>query len=626
MLSLAYYLLSIFFWNIVFCGLVTFVYVSFVRILKGRWPRLNPSLTWYFLFILAWFGTLGLLNYTLFPLSTLTRNFDLLFIEGWRGKVLVGSIVLSAAIPSVSVIASLARRAMKLIRMKPATISMATISVPLIAGIAFPIEHQAPIAGKNIILIGVDSLRPDAASAYAEVYPNSAISRLFHHGVRFQDTLTPLARTFPSYMSIYTGKYPINHQARFNLFPRDHFDESRTLASLLSQNSYHTAYITDESRFANIDRSFGFNETHTPTQGALDFIVGSSFESLATNLLLEIPLLSNLFPQVLGNRGAYKTYQPTHFSRRLLRAVNGLPKHKPVFLSVHFCLPHFPYAHSAKDLNWSHPAFNKFRQPKHGPSRVYFNAIDHTSGQLNVLMAALKDQGLLENALVVFLSDHGESLGLDSDVLKTTSTINDEFRSYSHGGFGLAREQNQVVLTFQEFKNGEARLPVTISDYPASVLDIAPTILANTGIDSQWLKPDGTPLPLMAQRSDTILRYRFIETGLSGPLVEKAEIDVKAVADEYSHLYQIADDLRLEVSPKVFKQRFRLKQRGVSLGDKALIAWHTETNHCWLLADYRLRTAECVNPNSSPESQKMQLAICRHFKKDTDFIQEWCQA
>ncbi len=74
-------------------------------------------------------------------------------------------------------------------------------------------------------------------------------------------------------------------------------------------------------------------------------------------------------------------------------------------------------------------------------------------------MQLLADKHVLDNAIVVLLSDHGEALGAEEDsMLRTTGTSREIWDSlWGHGTSVMSPNQYQVLLAMRAF--GRARLP-----------------------------------------------------------------------------------------------------------------------------------------------------------------------
>src|SRR5690606_35023139 len=104
-----------------------------------------------------------------------------------------------------------------------------------------------------------------------------------------------------------------------------------------------------------------------------------------------------------GNRAAAVTYEPESFLRLVRQGLAGRAD-KPLFLSIHSCLSHWPFTWARDGL-----------QHRSSLPGQYRNSVQGVDRQLGELMGILKNNGLLENSLVVLLSDHGTALGLPGD-------------------------------------------------------------------------------------------------------------------------------------------------------------------------------------------------------------------
>lgn len=130
-----------------------------------------------------------------------------------------------------------------------------------------------PIAGQNVLLVTIDTLRADALSRYGGPANTPALDRLAAEGVRFNFAHAHAVVTLTSHASILTGEYPFRHGLRdnsgYSLSP-----DARTAATALKQAGYATAAFVGaypvHSRFG-LNRGFDlyddrFGETRAPTE------------------------------------------------------------------------------------------------------------------------------------------------------------------------------------------------------------------------------------------------------------------------------------------------------------------------------------------------------------------------
>lgn len=482
----------------------------------------------------------------------------------------------------------------------------------------------------NVIILGIDSLRPDFLKAYgfpsASLTPN--INSALEEMVVIQGATTPTARTFVSYMSLLTGKNPINHGARFNLFPWSQIEHQPSISRNLGEIGYYRLMAMDESRFANFPHFLDFDKVVTPKVGALDFVIGTSYDFMATNLALELPYLGPMLGYVFGNRAAYRTYDPMHHSIKIENSIKDAPAGSPLFLVSHLCLPHWPYLAGSI---WAPDDFEQFRRiPGYEDIPTsYFRAISASDKQLSQTLDILRSTGRLDNAIVYIISDHGESFSAQRDSL-TNSANGQTIGSFGHGGFILSSEQNSIVFAAQRYRDGRATWRPRTVKADASIIDIAPSIAELVGLEIG--NHEGISLiPTLASAEPIGRRPIFLESGIRSINAERSSIDYKAVANEMSNLYGITGDLRFELLPEQAELQLRFKQRGVILGDKIVAsiprAFSEDFGDCWAVSSISERTVRCDRfPSLEPSTYRLQRMVCDYFSADGDYIERWCHS
>lgn len=490
----------------------------------------------------------------------------------------------------------------------------------------------------DVIIIGIDSLRPDflPRNGFPSRVVTPHLNKMLAGMVNFDDALTPMARTFVAYMSILTGQEPLRHGARFNLYPRDRFDRHDTVAWQFKAAGYHTLFAIDEARFANFDGSFGFDEVVAPPAGLLDFAIGGTFDSVGTNLFLTVPVIRHHLSHVYGNRAAYRLYRADDHSDRIRGALADTPPNRPLMLVSHFCLPHWPYLRHNPYAKDTLPPIALTREYADAPNG-YMRALHMADIQVGNLIEQLKAAGRLENAIVVVLSDHGEGLGMARDRFQIQNTDKNGVTTlaasqYGHGGYALADSQYRVVLAMQKFVDGRAVWAPSEVKGPASLLDVAPTVLEITGIEGARDARDGMSLLPALNGELKILpeRVRFVESGERAASVERAEIDEKKVAAEMSHLYTLTPDLRFEINGDLLGETLAGKQRGAWLGRYGVLAKPAgylgdRSGSCWQGMDFSERSVSCISyPASDPVYARLQKEVCQHYARDGDFFARWC--
>ena len=301
----------------------------------------------------------------------------------------------------------------------------------LLAGTAFfwPRHHGAAQAagprahGPNLLLIAVDSLRADRVFAPDAATRFPALARLATRGVRFREAHVTVARTFPSFVTLLTGRWPHHHGIR-HMFPSAEARKAigPSLPSTLAQAGYRTAVVSDYAGEIFSRTPLGFEEIHTPYFD-MGTIVDQRGLQVHPNVL---PYATStvgrvLFPAVdaLAERS-----DPDLLADRAIATLRNL-KGQPFFLTVFFSVAHFPYAAPAPWYRrYTSPAYDgpyRYEKPPLAPPpasdedarqihALYDGAVAAADAAIGRLLASLEAAGLADDTIVVLLADHGENL------------------------------------------------------------------------------------------------------------------------------------------------------------------------------------------------------------------------
>src|ERR1700682_6389874 len=224
----------------------------------------------------------------------------------------------------------------------------------------------------NILIITVDTLRADRVGCYGYaggLTPN--IDATARDGIVFERAVAQVPLTWPSHAAIFTGTYPF-HNGVQDFTGQPLSDRFRTLAESFKDHGYTTGAVV--SSFV-LDRSWG---------------LGRGFEHYDDAFAGQEFLQKNLG---LVERRAEQSVD---------HALMWLEAHhdQPFYLWLHLYDPHSPY-------NPPEPFRSKYA------TQPYEGEIAYADSQLGRLFDWLKQSPhhLYDNTVIVFLSDHGESLG-----------------------------------------------------------------------------------------------------------------------------------------------------------------------------------------------------------------------
>jgi len=467
-----------------------------------------------------------------------------------------------------------------------------------------PISKQQSrhIDKPNIIFIGIDSLRPELINQYMP-FLNGQLKK----SITFENAYTPFARTYPSWMSIITGRHPVNHQARFNLQPESMLaPDNMYLPARLNKIGYQSIYASDERRFSNLGESQGFNQVIGPRTGAADFILGNYADLPITNLLSRLSIAEWLLPELYSNRAADHLYQPSQFSSLLHRKLTNL-EDTPVFLSVHFCLAHWPYTfvgHSINENYTEKPAY---------PDNL--RAIDK---QISELFELLKVRGLLENSRVVFLSDHGESWGIVDTQLKNSDGEALKVLDHGHGMNILSPSSHKVLLALKGFNIAPGK-----SQRLTSLLDISPTIADSLGLPFETELYDGHSL---LQVPPEHIEISF-ESGVVIAAANQKDPDPQTVAKAGLHRFELYEDGSLRLKEAAIKEMLSQKQLGLRQNQQGLVRGKFLSQETkYLLLDYQANKYQALNGLNKTHAShpKLVKSFCNLFAASNIEIHNDC--
>lgn len=478
-------------------------------------------------------------NATWFPGSSLGSPYAQFAAIRWHGINALGAISFALSIlVTVTIVKALRKTPVRITQVSPRYAAAGTVGLTVLllmtdtpAG-----SSRQNLTQPDVVIVGLDSLRTDALGKG----DTPAIDAFLAQSARFSDAITPLARTFPSWVSLVTGKHPHTTGATINLLPRHLINTGETLPQTLRRSGYTTVYAIDEVRFSNLDTSYGFDRMIAPPIGATDFLLGFFADTPLSNVLVNTFIGRKLFPYAHGNRAVARTYDPDTFVRSIERE---LPNDGPLFLAIHLTLAHWPY--SWADAEWSYDPNNISNSE--ALSAAYRQAIRRLDRQFSDLMEVLQDRGLQNNAVTIVFSDHGESLGesLDEHAHEFSSTEPGKSMFFGHGTSVLARDQYHVVLGVrssgvQFFNTPNEGLDISS---PVSLEDIAPTIVDALSLDSEEVY-DGLSLAPLLQRAQTAEtrfahRIRFTETEFNPPGITPGAVITTSALKDAVKAYQV---------------------------------------------------------------------------------------
>lgn len=277
----------------------------------------------------------------------------------------------------------------------------------------------------NVLLLSVDTLRADRLGAYGYKYDTTPhLDKLAEQGIVYTNAVCEVPLTGPSFGAMFASQFPRTTGTTRNglRMPED----VPLVAEQFQQAGYQTICVqsnwTLKAELSGLDRGFDVYDDDFHRKRWL-FIKSE-----------------RRAPEV---------------TEAAIRHFEGLDPEKPFFAWIHYTDPHAPYRfHRRFNPTGKRPFWlrNEEKVQVKYDSEVAFT--DHHIARFLEVVP--------ENTLILFISDHGESL-------------------YEHDYLGHGRRIHQTGMWIPFFIHGPGIVPMR-NDQPVRALDVGPTLLGLAGL------------------------------------------------------------------------------------------------------------------------------------------------
>ena len=326
-----------------------------------------------------------------------------------------------------------------------------------------------PMPPTNLLLIGIDTLRPDHASVYGYDQPTTPrLEALAARGVLFEEATSHAPWTLPSVSTVLTSLYPSQHGARVPGERKDLTDDVpvrlgdvETLARILQRHGK-----TTQAFVANAFTGYGIDD---------------HFEDFS-----------------------YAHVSADQISRDGVDFLRATREH-PFFLYLHYTDPHehhrlVPKPHRDRFVDASiletmgdrEQADYRYIYDNFGPA-LYDAQTAFADEQIGVVLDELRQLDLANNTLVVVFSDHGEEFWEHADAHRLYGTDPRGIYGLGHGQ-SLYQELLSVVFLMAGGNLPEGR----VVKGAVGLRDLAPTVLDAMGLPIGDTMEGASLLPAIA--------------------------------------------------------------------------------------------------------------------------------
>ncbi|MCU0474461.1 MAG: sulfatase-like hydrolase/transferase [Bacteroidales bacterium] len=276
----------------------------------------------------------------------------------------------------------------------------------MFAGAVFPLTGfctVTEISKPNVVIILTDDMGYGDISCYNKnQIKTTNIDQLASEGVRLTDFYVPTPYSAPSRATLLTGRFPLRHGVVQNPAPDAGINDPGiraseiTMGELFQGAGYHTKCIGKWH--------LGHKTEFFPVKHGFDEYYGI----LYSNDMRPVQIIENM------DTVEYPVNQNLLTQKYTAKALDFIQRNKdtPFFLYLAHAMPHKPLGASesfytsgtAKDL--------------------YAAAIKELDWSTGAIIKQLKDLGILENTIVIFMSDNGPWYGGNTGGLKGMKATN----------------------------------------------------------------------------------------------------------------------------------------------------------------------------------------------------------
>lgn len=382
----------------------------------------------------------------------------------------------------------------------------------LLPGLALPAIGKAektPAAKPNVIIILTDDMGYGDISCYNEnQIKTPSIDLLATEGVRFTDFYVPTPYCAPSRATLLTGRFPLRHKLVQNPAPDAGINDiginagEITLGNLFQGAGYYTKCIGKWH--------LGHKPEYFPVKHGFDEYYGI----LYSNDMRPVQLIENM------DTAEYPVDQRFLTQKYTSKALDFIQRNQnsPFFLYLAHAMPHKPLAAS--------PEFYS----KGDHSELYKSAIRELDWSTGEVIGKLKELGILENTIVIFMSDNGAWYGGNTGGLKGMKATNWE------GGTRVP-----FIIRYPKlFPQGK-----TVTT-PCWSPDILPTLMKLTDIKTDpKIKLDGKDI-------SEIIKGKLTS---HGPIFTMKNSEIRTIRDGKWKLFLTMPDFYKEVDLKNWNDR-----------------------------------------------------------------------
>ncbi|MBL8859910.1 MAG: sulfatase-like hydrolase/transferase [Planctomycetes bacterium] len=377
----------------------------------------------------------------------------------------------------------------------------------------------------NVLLIVVDALRADTLGCYGHPRVKSPfIDALAAEGVLFENAFTQAPFTWTSFGSFLTGKYPRRHglvkmapgvaMSRENVtlpyhLKRACFDDEARKGTCLERSDYLGATFHTGTLSTGTGLLRGFDVYYEQMAGHGIVVVDSAWSVFRSDLLLHLIVDKTRAKVGTGVPRVSKDWLTRFGDRRFMAMVHLYSTHTPYD-------PEPQYRDMYVDPKYTGRFKSFYASDREGIEsgkyttdaadvaqiqNLYYAGVTQDDAKIGALLQVLKDRGVLDDTIVIVMSDHGESLG--------------EGGLWEHNHMVQTNLRIPLVVRWPKGLPAGTRVQALVDE-----IDLVPTLCDLMGIEvphepGERGMVDGVSLmPLIRKEVEAVRKYSYAENGI----------------------------------------------------------------------------------------------------------------
>ncbi len=324
-------------------------------------------------------------------------------------------------------------------------------------------KHEQP----NIFLIILDTFRADKVFfSHRNSNLTPFMEKILNNSIYFKNCISNSPWTVPSHISMFSGLYPSQNR-QYSQSVNCLSKKLPTLAEILSNNGYNTVCFTENAYISNnYGLNRGFTHYFENYSNYLDKEADIPIVNFFTKIISKINLLKKkkkgfiyilnvlekivfllrsllniiLWFKIVSHIIVQSNKTPTHIKNTLLKVAQFPDKSKPLFFYLNIMVTHDPYIplfELFSEFNITRTDFKKLRKILLSTAimkykinlfskkireskvsilkRLYNSCVLSDDRLIEKIFSSLNDSNLLQDAIIILTSDHGEFLGGKQD-------------------------------------------------------------------------------------------------------------------------------------------------------------------------------------------------------------------